>query len=49
MSMVFSLPEAATTACPNCGKENEGSNSDEIQWYVVNDGNFQNVANYYIF
>ena len=32
MSMIFRLEEASTTRCPSCGKENQGSNTEEIIW-----------------
>lgn len=35
MSMIFRLHELPTTKCPSCGKENRGSNAEEIQWLVT--------------
>ena len=32
MSMIFHLHKAPTTKCPSCGKKNEGSDGEEIQW-----------------
>lgn len=32
MSMIFRVYEPPTTKCPNCGKENEGSNIEDIVW-----------------
>ena len=32
MSMIFRLEEAPTTRCPNCGKQNQGSNTEDIIW-----------------
>lgn len=32
MSLIFRLHEPLITKCPDCGRENEGSNTDDIQW-----------------
>ena len=34
MSMIFRLKEKPTTQCPSCGKENAGSEFEEIEWYL---------------
>ena len=34
MSMVFRLEEQQTARCPGCGKENAGSNLEDIEWYI---------------
>ena len=34
MSMIFRLKEKPTTQCPGCGKENAGSEFEEIEWYL---------------